>query len=263
MGRVLAIVVLVLALAGVAWPGAEARAQSASTDFSNWAVIVVAGDWHAHDGGETEAFDNVRRDVSAELAAAGFNPANIHQYSLRPRRPNDDPSVYVTAHDVVMNFDTAVKTGTGGCLFYVSAHGSPEGTVFGPDSILTPDALKLILDSYCGAKPTVAIVSACFSGVFVPVVAAPNRMIMTAARPDRSSFGCGDKDKYPYFDACIIESLPTAQDFLILSRKTRACVTRRETEQGFEPPSEPQTWIGGEAKLSLPFMRFANRKPEP
>ncbi|MEO6380286.1 MAG: hypothetical protein ABIO37_19855, partial [Caulobacteraceae bacterium] len=42
------------------------RAQTASP-FANWAAIVVAGDWRAHDGGPSEGFDNARRDISKAL----------------------------------------------------------------------------------------------------------------------------------------------------------------------------------------------------
>ena len=48
--------------------------------FSNWAAVVVAGDWHAHSGGPTEAFDNARRDVAQELTQLGFAKANIAQF---------------------------------------------------------------------------------------------------------------------------------------------------------------------------------------
>ena len=53
---------------------APARAQQGGP-FSDWAAVVVAGDWHAHSGGPSEAFDNARRDVSSALERAGFAPA--------------------------------------------------------------------------------------------------------------------------------------------------------------------------------------------
>ena len=77
-----------------------------------------------------------------------------------------------------------------------------------------------------------------------------------AARPDRSSFGCSDKDKYPYFDECVLKSLPQAKDFVILSRMTRDCVAKKEADFNLTPASEPQTYVGGEIGLLLPFMKF-------
>ena len=100
------------------------------------------------------------------------------------------------------------------------------------------------IDGWCGTRPTVVIVSACFSGVFTERLAAPNRMIMSAARRDRSSFGCSEDATYPYFDGCILESLPTSPNFLALADQAALCVQRREREEGLRPASEPQTVVG-------------------
>src|SRR5207302_1931394 len=81
-----------------------------------------------------------------------------------------------------------------------------------------PGVLDAMLDKSCGARPTVVVISACFSGVVVPTLARGNRMILTAARPDRSSFGCGESDKYPYFDDCFLQSMKAAHDFPGLGR---------------------------------------------
>lgn len=233
--------------------GADARS---SGDFSDWAVVVVAGDWRSGSGGETEAFDNARRDVSTALITAGFHPDNLRQYSLRPPRKGDDPAVVVGPRDVAAA-TLAMGAKAKGCLFYVTSHGTPEGAVFGASSLLKPSMLDALLDEACGGRPTVAIVSACYSGVFIPTLKAPNRLVLTASRPDRSSFGCSERDRYPYFDACVLESLPKARDFLALSAKVKACVSRMEAERGLSPPSEPQMSVGAEMQLSLPMLQFA------
>src|SRR3954464_6733844 len=72
-----------LALALLALP------SQAASPFQDWAAVVVAGDWHAHSGGPSEAFDNARRDVSLALEHAGFQPANLRQFSVRPERYKD------------------------------------------------------------------------------------------------------------------------------------------------------------------------------
>ena len=98
-----------------------------------------------------------------------------------------------------------------GCLIYFTSHGTPDGAVVG-ERLLTPVGAARMIGDACGERPTVVVMSACFSGVFVPALAGPNRMVLTAARPDRSSFGCGETDRYPYFDACLLESMPNARD---------------------------------------------------
>jgi hypothetical protein len=84
-------------------------------------------------------------------------------------------------------------------------------------------------------------------------------MILTAARQDRSSFGCGESDKYPYFDACILQSAPTVDDFIALGVSARACVAARERAEGLTPPSEPQMAVGAGLSPVLPFYSFSQR----
>jgi hypothetical protein len=96
----------------------------------------------------------------------------------------------------------------------------------------------------------VVVVSACYSGVFVAGLARPNRLVLTAARRDRSSFGCGESDRYPFFDACVLEAMPASVDFLALAKKARLCVARRERQEGMRPPSDPQIFVG--AKFRSP-----------
>jgi hypothetical protein len=222
-------------------------------DYSRWAAVVLAGDWRSHSGADTDSFDNARRDVAKALVKAGFEPSNIVQFSLRPPRPGDGPDVTVDARVPIRAFQAAAATAPEGCLFYLTSHGSPDGAVFGPSLMLTPPMLARVIDETCPARPSVVIVSACFSGVFVQPLAGPQHMVLTAARPDRSSFGCGDKDKYPYFDACVLQSLPHSNSFPKLAQLATACVARRETEEHLTPPSEPQTWIGVEARMILPL----------
>ncbi|MFN4102102.1 MAG: C13 family peptidase, partial [Pararhodobacter sp.] len=105
-------------------------------------------------------------------------------------------------------------------------------------------------------RPTVVIVSACYSGVFVPVLAAPNRMILTAARADRVSFGCTADAQYPYFDGCVLSSLPGAEDFVHLASQTRRCVAAREKAERLTPPSEPMTRIGADVEDLFVFLNF-------
>lgn len=241
--------VVLAAVLGVAAP------VQAASPFSDWAAVVVAGDWRGHEGGPTEAFDNARRDVALSLMAAGFAAQNIRQFSVRPERYRDTrpaPSDLQTIYDGLTARASAAK---GGCLFYITSHGAPQGAVVGRQN-LAPLVLANILDDACGGRPTVAVVSACFSGVFVPALAAPNRMVLTAARPDRSSFGCGEADRYPYFDECFLEVMPHAGDFAGLGAAVQACVAAREKAEGAKPASEPQLWIGPQLRPMLPLYAF-------
>jgi hypothetical protein len=225
--------------------------------FSDWAAVVVAGDWKGAGGGPTEAFDNARRDVAQALLRAGFAPDRMRQFSVRPERyadtrpqPSDPRRIYETL--------SALAAGdAAGCLVYVTSHGVPQGVLIG-ERIVPPPVVAAMLDRACGKKPTVVVISACFSGVFVPHLAGPNRMILTAARRDRTSFGCGEADRYPYFDECFLQSIARSASFPMLARAVRRCVADREATEGATPPSEPQIFVGGELSPVLPLLSFTS-----
>ena len=248
MRLALAAVVALLALA------VRAPAWSAGP-FSDWAAVVVAGDWRASGGGETQAFENARRDVAQALIGAGFAPQNLRTLSLSEGAPEADRT---TRRNLVDALRETANRGKGGCLFYITSHGSPAGAVLGREGLLAPRVLDNLLEQTCANRPTVIFVSACYSGVYVPALAAPNRYVLTAARPDRSSFGCGVSDRYPFFDACVLESWPQARDFLALGRAVQSCVARREQEMNLSPPSEPQLSAGARIRALLPLLPLQN-----
>ena len=80
----------------------------------------------------------------------------------------------------------------------------------------------------------------------------PNRIILTAARADRTSFGCGAEDKYTYWDSCLIENLPKSSSWNALYTDTTACVNAKESQGSFNP-SGPQLFIGDKVK-ALPYL---------
>jgi len=254
MGRRLAGLISTLALAwGVTASAAEPLKAG---PFAGWAAVVVAGDWHAHSGEPSEAFDNARRDVAAALQAAGFSKTNLRQFSVRPESHHEIGLRQSAPKAIYQALAELAPRAPDGCLAYFTSHGAPQGVLI-DDAILTPGVLGSILNRACGAKPTVVVISACFSGVFVPPLAATNRMILTAARADRTSFGCGESDRYPYFDDCFLRAMPSARDFPALAAAVRACVAAREVKEGVQPPSEPQLYIGPQLRALLPLRPFA------
>ncbi|WP_428149340.1 C13 family peptidase [Brevundimonas sp.] len=232
--------------------GGVAHAQTPSR-FDGWAAAIVAADWRTSHGDPIRAFDNARRDLTSGFLAAGFPRADMYDATLRP-----DVTPVTTAAEAVQSMRSATLRATRGCFLYFTSHGGPEFMVFGPDQQLTPTGMVTLVRELCQDRPTVVVISACFSGIFVDSLAAPNRMIMTAARRDRSSFGCSEDATYPYFDACVISSLPTASDFIALANATRACVKAREEAEGLAPGSEPQVSIGAGMQLLLPTLRFTH-----
>jgi hypothetical protein len=237
-------------------------AAAASSPFAGWAAVVVAGDFHAHSGAPTEAFDNARHDVAQALVKAGFDPKHVQQFSVRPQ---NYPGETLLPSDPILIDNSLIalaQQAKDGCLLYFSSHGAPAGIVVGQSAdgrptLLSPAALSRMVDQACGQRPTVVILSACYSGVFIPAVSDANRAVFTAARPDRTSFGCSESDRYPYYDDCILSSFPKAGDFGALAADAKACVAAKEIATGMKPPSEPQITVGAGLRPMLPFYTFS------
>ena len=225
----------------------EARAGTAA--FGDWAAAVVAGDWRGANGLRIDAFDNARRDLGIALINAGFAPDHIRQFSPDPRQGVLD----ATPGSLSKSWFELTRRVPGGCLLYVTSHGTPGKIVIGKREI-TPRDLDVMLDFSCAGRPTVIVLSACFSGSFIPTLADANRLVLAAARADRSSFGCAAGFDYPVFDACVLKAMPSASDFAALSRSVRTCVSAREKAEKLVPPSEPQVSLGEDIAKLLPRL---------
>ncbi|MDR3511133.1 MAG: C13 family peptidase [Caulobacteraceae bacterium] len=236
-------------------------AQPAPADdgFANWAAVIVAGDWRAHGGGPSEVFDNARRDLAKALAADGFAPDHIRQFSVREAGTGAGAPLKSDPDVIYDQLGQLTARASAGCLVYFTSHGSPDGILV-DESIWPPGVMAALVDQTCGQRPTVVVISACFSGVFAPALAGRNRMVLTAARADRASFGCGQEDRYTFFDACVLGELASAHDFAALGVAVQRCVARRERALGASPPSEPQLEVGLALRPVLPLYAFSRTR---
>jgi len=239
---------LIALLAAIFCLGAAGGCAAADADpFADWAALVVSGDDHAaHEDRPTAAFDNARRDVAAALEARGFSPANLAQVSVHEAGDESDRSRPPELELMWNSLATKARQARAGCLVYITSHGSPDGVLLG-DRLAPPALLQAMVSRACPGRPTAVIISACFSGVFLPPLSkalGQDGFVLTAARRDRSSFGCSESDRYPFFDGCVIQDLPAANGFVDLADRVRQCVRRREDEEGMRPRSEPQLYVG-------------------
>ncbi len=117
---------------------------------------------------------------------------------------------------------------------------------------VSPGELDAALDQGCGSTPTVAVVSACYTGDFAqPPLARPNRIVLTAAAADRPSFGCGAGAQYAFYDDCLLQTLHSLpRDWSAVVAGTGRCVAQMEARDK-EPPSMPQSAVG-QAAAGLP-----------
>lgn len=254
--RVLALIVV---LAACASGRGHAQYKVEDAPLKDWAVGILAADWRDSYGEPIEAFENARRALAKGFAEVGFNAENITTLSLRPR---EFGGFSLASREAFSAFKKQTETATAGCLLYFTSHGTPDGIILGQEGYLSPQQLNGLVGEWCGQRPTVVVVSACFSGVYVPALDAPNRMVVTAARPDRTSFGCSADAQYPYFDGCILESLSDADDFVHLASLARRCVAGREYAERLWPPSEPQAKVGADVEDLFIFLDFQHPRPE-
>jgi hypothetical protein len=104
---------------------------------------------------------------------------------------------------------------------------------------LTPSNLADMLDR-TGVRHKVVIISACYSGVFIPRLADADTLVITAVDANHSSFGCRDKAEWTYFgDAFFNVALRRAESLNDAFLLARSLVLKREQRQGFDP-SRPQ-----------------------
>lgn len=142
-------------------------------------------------------------------------------------------------------------------VLYTTSHGMDLGLAYHyGDSgygILSPAKLKAALED-AGIRRRVLILSACYSGVFVPALASPDSAILTAAASTRTSFGCVAENDWTFYgDALINRALrqPIALD--AAARMAGRSVAEWETKARFLA-SLPQVSIGPEVGTWLPAL---------
>lgn len=142
-------------------------------------------------------------------------------------------------------------------VLYTTSHGADIGLAYHyGDSgygILSPVSLKHALEE-AGIRRRVLIISACYSGVFVPALASPDTAILTAAAATRSSFGCVAENDWTFFgDALINRALRQPVSLEEAARQAGRAVADWEAKARFLA-SLPQVSIGPEVVTWLPAL---------
>lgn len=134
-------------------------------------------------------------------------------------------------------------------ILYTTSHGAPFGLYYNDgDSgygAISPNRMRAMLDQL-GLRNRLLILSACFSGVFVPVLASPGTAIVTAASADRTSFGCTADNDWTFFgDALVNRALRKPQPLPAAFTEAQALIAGWE-DQVRQPPSQPQIAVGAQ-----------------
>lgn len=139
-------------------------------------------------------------------------------------------------------------------FLFLASHGRKEEVALkfheaGTTNLTSGDLARMLEDS--GIGPAVIVVSACFAGSFIDDIAAPNRLVITAARGDRTSFGCRDGAEWTefgqsFFDRALRGEPDPRKAFAVAAED----VARKEAADGLTP-SLPQISEGSEVGAVL------------
>lgn len=204
----------------------------------------------AGDGGEDvfrnealyfEQLANARYGASGRTLALVNHPDSVGDAPL-PLATADNLRIALQGIGALMDPDEDLL------LLFITTHGSRGHALSVQlpgyfDTTLRPGELRAMLDQ-SGIRNRLLIVSACFSGGFIPELAAPDTLLITAARHDRPSFGCGDTASATYFGrALLVEGLNRDEGLVDAFAYARRQVERREVMEGHEA-SLPQLNVG-------------------
>lgn len=208
-------------------------------------VLGIAGD-----GTERVFLNEVRhlRDVAERRLDAAGRVIVLSNHAAETPYRAPVPATAATLRTALAGIGAAMDPAEDILLLYVTTHGSDDHWLLLrreelADARLDADTLRGALDD-AGIRHRVLVLSACYSGGLVPALQDPDTLVLTAARADRTSFGCGNDSVATFFGrAWLVDGLNGTADFASAFRQARADIREREHEAALEP-SRPQIHQG-------------------
>lgn len=132
-------------------------------------------------------------------------------------------------------------------VLYSTSHGAPWGLFYHDgDSgygAISPFRLWTMLNDL-GIQNRLLMLSACYSGIFVPLLQSDSTAILTAASAQKPSFGCLAENDWTFFgDALINRALRKPQPLAAVAAEAQTLVAGWEGQARLDP-SQPQVSIG-------------------
>ncbi|WP_242107324.1 C13 family peptidase [Luteimonas aquatica] len=133
-------------------------------------------------------------------------------------------------------------------LLFLTTHGTEQHELISEllpvfQSTIDPQQLRGALNA-SGIRNRVVVVSACYSGGFVPALRSDDSLVIAASRQDRTSFGCGVDSNITYFGrAFLLDGLNRSDSFIGAYDIATAEIAQWEREDGQEA-SMPQIDVG-------------------
>ena len=232
MKRAFALFLLVVSSAALAAPGdlasALAALQPSQRGRINLYLLAVAGD------GTQEVFrrevEFVRSQFDRDFGTRGRSIALVNTRSAASTAPLatvENIREALSAIAARMDRDNDIL------FLFMTSHGGKDHEFKLNQKEMTLRGLRpkelaeMLAQSHIRWK--VVLVSACYSGGFIEPLKNEGTMVMTAARADRTSFGCEDENEFTYFGRAFFkEALPASGSFFEAFNKAKALVDEWE-----------------------------------
>ncbi len=239
-------------------PAVQPRATAALT-ATHYKAVLIAGT------GNLPVWDNAVEAVVARLRERGGVADNDFQrLSAAPAVVAHGGARMATLNNVLDAIGSMKPRPGEGCFVFATSNGSPAGLRLSINAeILPPFALDRALEQGCGGAPTVIVISGCYTGGFArsPMNRA-NRVVLTASRPERNSFGCSPGRTYTNYDTCLLQGLDGGGTWPQAYVAIQRCVIARELPLSLSA-SQPQAWFGSAvANMPLPTVAPTATPPE-
>ena len=142
-------------------------------------------------------------------------------------------------------------------VLYSTSHGLEQGLAYHYGDtgygVLSPKRFRAALTEL-GIERRILIISACYSGVFVPALASDDTAILTASASNRTSFGCNAENDWTFFgDAMINNALRKPQSLEQASAEANRSIAEWESEARVLA-SLPQISIGESVGEWMPAL---------
>jgi Peptidase C13 family len=175
----------------------------------------------------------------------------VHVVQLIASNSASEPRRYPVADDraiAALVRAAAEHAGSEDIVFvHISTHGNRGSLASqlgrGPPRMITAAQLASQF-APLDRQANVIIISACYSGSLIPSLQAPSRVIITASRADRNSFGCSPSNRHTYFGEAELQAFDESGHSLQqVVEDLRDTVTSMEHQKRLTP-SEPQVSVG-------------------
>ena len=201
---------------------------------------------------------DLAEELSASVPAFAVRSVILSNYTVGSN--SQYPLATSSAVDIAVRFILNHSQPDDLVVVAVSTHGGPGllaqevGQVSLP-SLSAEDFRRSL--SPLADRRTIIILSSCYSASLIPSLKMANRIIITAARSDRTSFGCQADAEHTVFGEAMADAFARSNQSLhTIVDAMRAEVASTEVERHFSPPSEPQVFVGNDMQQLYDTQMF-------